>query len=222
MIVSGIDDAGRGPVIGPLVIAGISINEYDLPKLTDLGVKDSKLLSSHKRETLASQIKELASNWYFIALSPNEIDKVVESKRKLHKLNRLEAHTMAKVIAFLKPDIVYVDASDILPKRFGDHIAEKLSFKIKIISEHKADQKYPIVSAASILAKVERDKEISQLQEVHGTIGCGYPHDPNTIKYLEKCITEFGFYPDFVRKSWKTSKRIKSKLGTLGNQQKIL
>ncbi|MEJ2272007.1 MAG: ribonuclease HII [Candidatus Bathyarchaeota archaeon] len=221
MIVSGIDDAGRGPVIGPLIIAGISINENDLPKLIDLGVRDSKLLSSHKRETLAPKIKELASNWYFIALSPHEIDKVVESKRRLHKLNRLEAQTMAKVIAFLRPDIVYVDASDILAKRFGDHIAEKLSFKIRIISEHKADQKYPIVSAASILAKVQRDKEISLLREIHGEIGCGYPCDPNTIKYLEKCIKEFGFYPNFVRKSWKTSKRIKSKLWKSGNQQEI-
>ncbi|MEJ2242154.1 MAG: ribonuclease HII [Candidatus Bathyarchaeota archaeon] len=222
MIISGVDDAGRGPVIGPLVIAGISISDSDLPKLIDLGVKDSKLLSSNRREILASKVKELVSNWYFIALSPFEIDKVVESKRRLHKLNRLEAHTMAKVITFLKPDIVYVDASDILEKRFGYHIKEKLSFKIKIISEHKADQKYPIVSAASILAKVERDKEISQLQKIHGEIGCGYPHDPNTIKYLENCIKKFGFYPDFVRKSWKTSKRIKNRLEKAGNQQKLL
>jgi ribonuclease HII len=222
MLISGIDDAGRGPVIGPLVIAGITINEYDIPKLIDLGVKDSKLLSPIKREELSIKIKELASNYYFIALSPNEIDKVVESQRRLHKLNRLEAQTMAKIINFLKPDMVYVDASDILPKRFGYHIAEKLLFKTKIISEHKADQKYPIVSAASIVAKVERDKQISQLKEIHGEIGCGYPHDPNTIKYLEKCIMKFGFYPDFVRKSWKTSKRIRIKIGDLRYQQKSL
>ncbi len=222
MLISGIDDAGRGPVIGPLVIAGITIKEYDIPKLIDLGVKDSKLLSPIKREKLSIKIKELASNYYFIALSPKEIDKVVESQRRLHKLNRLEAQTMAKIIHFLKPDIVYVDASDILAKRFGYHIAEKLPFKIKIISEHKADQKYPIVSAASIVAKVERDKQISQLKEIHGEIGCGYPHDPNTIKFLEKCIMKFGFYPDFVRKSWKTSKRIKSKIENLHFQKKIL
>lgn len=222
MLISGIDDAGRGPVIGPLIIAGISINENDLSKIIKLGVKDSKLLSSHKRETLAAKIKELASKWYFIALSPSEIDEVVESKRRLHKLNRLEAHTMAKVIMFLRPDVVYVDASDIKAKRFGYHIAEKLPFKIKIISEHKADQKYPVVSAASILAKVERDKEISRLKEIHGEIGCGYPHDPNTIKYLEKCMIKFGYYPDFVRKSWKTSKRIERNMRIVGSQQKLL
>jgi ribonuclease HII len=210
MLISGVDEAGRGPVIGPLVIAGVSIDENNLPKLVNLGVKDSKLLSPQRRERLASQIKKLALNYHIVLLSPAEIDRVVESKRKLHKLNRLEAQAMAKVIAVLKPDVVYVDASDILADRFGEHIAENLSFSPKIISEHKADIKYPIVSAASIIAKVERDKVISQLQKKHGNIGCGYPSDPNTIKFLEDWIRKFGSYPDFVRKSWKTAKRVKS------------
>jgi ribonuclease HII len=177
----------------------------------DLGVKDSKLLSPQKRETLAQQIKELALIHHTVWLSPAEIDRVVESKRKLHKLNRLEAQAMAKVISILKPDIVYVDASDVLADRFAEHIAENLEFSPKIVSEHKADVKYPVVSAASIIAKVERDKAICQLQKKHGNIGCGYPSDPNTIKFLENWINKFGSYPDFVRKSWKTAKRVKSK-----------
>jgi ribonuclease HII len=209
MLISGVDEAGRGPVIGPLVIAGVSIDENNLPKLVDLGVKDSKLLSPQRRERLASQIKKLTLNYHIVLLSPAEIDRVVESKRKLHKLNRLEAQAMAKVIAVLKPDVVYVDASDILADRFGEHIAENLSFSPKIISEHKADVNYPVVSAASIIAKVERDKVISQLQKKHGNMGCGYPSDSNTIKFLEDWIRKFGSYPDFVRKSWKTAKRIK-------------
>jgi len=210
MLIAGVDEAGRGPVIGPLVIAGVSLDEKDLPKLVDLGVKDSKLLSPQRRETLSSQIKNLALNYHIVLLSPAEIDRVVESKRKLHKLNRLEAQAMAKLIAVLKPDVVYVDASDILADRFGEHIAENLSFSPKIISEHKADINYPIVSAASIIAKVERDKVISQLQKKHGNMGCGYPSDSNTIKFLEDWIKKFGSYPDFVRKSWKTAKRVKS------------
>jgi ribonuclease HII len=211
MLISGVDEAGRGPVIGPLVIAGVMFEEADLPKLVDLGVKDSKLLSPQKRETLAQQIKELALIHHTVWLSPAEIDRVVESKRKLHKLNRLEAQAMAKVISILKPDIVYVDASDVLADRFAEHIAENLEFSPKIVSEHKADVKYPVVSAASIIAKVERDKAICQLQKKHGNIGCGYPSDPNTIKFLENWINKFGSYPDFVRKSWKTAKRVKSK-----------
>jgi ribonuclease HII len=210
MLISGVDEAGRGPVIGPLVIAGVLFKENDLPKLVNLGVKDSKLLSSQKRETLAVQIRELALKWHIVLLSPAEIDRVVESRRKLHKLNRLEAQAMAKVITVLKPDVVYVDASDVLADRFEEHIAENLSFSPKIISEHKADVKYPVVSAASIIAKVERDKVISQLQKKHGNMGCGYPSDSNTIKFLEDWIRKFGSYPDFVRKSWKTAKRVKS------------
>jgi ribonuclease HII len=211
MLISGVDEAGRGPVIGPLVIAGVLFDEKDLPKLTELGVKDSKLLSPQKRETLATQIRKTALICHTVWLSPAEIDCVVESKRRLHKLNRLEAQAMAKVIAILKPDTVYVDASDILPDRFAEHIAENLSFTPKMVCEHKADANYPIVSAASILAKVERDKAISKLQKKHGNIGCGYPHDPNTINFLEIWIRKFGDYPDFVRKSWKTAKRIKNK-----------
>ena len=210
MLISGVDEAGRGPVIGPLIIAGVSIEESDSSKLIDIGVKDSKLLSAQRREILATKIKDIASKWHIVSISPAEIDRVVESKRKLHKLNRLEAQAMASVIAILKPDIAYVDASDIIAHRFGDHILEKISFSLKIISEHKADRKFPVVSAASILAKVERDKAISQLQKMHGNLGCGYPSDSNTIEYLESCIQKYGIYPDFVRKSWKTAKRIKN------------
>ncbi len=209
MLISGVDDAGRGSVIGPLAIAGISLEEKDLPKLVDLGVKDSKLLSPKKREELSYQIRELAIQYHTVLLSPAEIDRVVETGKRLHKLNRLEAHAMARVIAVLKPDIVYVDASDVLPDRFKNHIAENLSFSLEIISEHKADLKYPIVSAASILAKVERDRMLSQLQKKYGNLGCGYPSDSNTIKFLECWIRKFGSYPDFVRKSWKPAKRVK-------------
>jgi len=219
MLIAGVDEAGRGPVIGPLVIAGVMIEETDLHKLVDFGVKDSKLLTPQKREALAQQIKEHALIYHTVWLSPAEIDRVVESKRKLHKLNRLEAKTMAKVITILKPDTVYVDAADRLTDRFAEHIQENLTFSPKIVSEHKADLKYPIVSAASIIAKVERDKAICQLQQKHGNIGCGYPSDPKTIKFLEDWTRKFGKYPDFVRKSWKTAKRIMEK--TDSRQQKL-
>jgi ribonuclease HII len=214
MQIAGVDDAGRGSIIGPLAIAGVLFDEKDLPKLVDLGVKDSKRLSPRRREQLATTIKKLALKYHVILLSPAEIDRVVETGRKLHKLNRLEAQTMAKVITILKPDVAYVDASDVLADRFKQHIAENLSFKVQIISEHKADAKYPIVSAASILAKVERDRVISELREKHGNFGCGYATDPKTIKFLEGWIRKFGSYPDFVRRSWKPAKRLKTEAET--------
>jgi ribonuclease HII len=219
MRVAGVDDAGRGSIIGPLVIAGVLFDEKNLPKLLDLHVKDSKLLSAQRRTRLAEEIKKLALQYHVIKLTPKEIDKVVESKRKLHKLNRLEAQTMAKIIETLKPDIAYVDASDVLAERYKQHILECLPFPTQIISEHKADRKYPIVSAASIIAKVERDKAIKELEEKFGNIGCGYPTDQQTIKFLEDWLEKYGTYPDFVRKSWKPAKKLK--ISSEGKQAKL-
>jgi ribonuclease HII len=212
MRVAGVDDAGRGPIIGPLVIAGVLLEEKDLPLLQSLGVKDSKLLSPHRREQLAAEIKKIAIKWHIISLPPSKIDDIVTNGKKLHKLNRLEAHTMAEVITVLKPDIAYVDASDVLADRFGKHIEEKLPFKIKIISEHKADRNYVAVSAASILAKVERDRIIKELASEYGEIGSGYVTDPKTVKFLEDWMRKHDSYPDFVRKSWKPAKKLKEQI----------
>ena len=214
MQIAGVDDSGRGSVIGPLVIAGVLLDEKDLQIFSDLGVKDSKCLSRRRREKLCEEIKKLVLKYHVMKLSPAEIDKVVISGTKLHKLNRLEAKTMARVIETLKPDIAYVDASDVLPERYKNHILERLPFNVKIISEHKADANYPIVSAASIIAKVERDKVISELTAKYGNMGCGYATDPKTLEFLERWIRKFDSYPDFVRVSWKTVKRIKRETET--------
>jgi len=217
MLIAGVDDAGRGPIIGPLVIAGVLIDEKDLPTLRNLGVKDSKLLSPRRREQLATEIRKLALKYHVESLSPADIDRVVETGRKLRRLNRLEAQTMAKVIDALKPNVAYVDASDVLADRFKEHILENLSFRVEIVSEHKADVKYPIVSAASIIAKVERDRAIEKLQEKYrdlGDMGSGYSSDPRTIKFLEKWYARFGYSPEFVRKSWKPAKRLKKNAQT--------
>jgi len=210
MLIAGVDDAGRGSVIGPLVIAGVLVSEEELPKLIQLGVKDSKLLSPHRRETLAIEIKRIVQKHTIIKISPKEIDEVVEKGRKLHRLNRLEAQVMAKVLDTLKPDIAYVDASDVLEERFKQHILECLPFRIEIVSEHKADRNYPVVSAASIIAKVERDREIAELASRYGDFGSGYPSDPRTISFLQQCLEKQGEYPRFVRKSWKPAKKAKA------------
>lgn len=206
--VCGIDDAGRGPVIGPLVIAGVLIDEERLPSLIRLGVRDSKTLSPRRREYLAGEILKTIKDYRVVKVPPSEIDRVVEHGRRLNRLNRLEARIMASIIRDLKPDIAYVDASDILPDRFRQHIAEELPFTVKIISEHKADRTYPVVSAASIVAKVERDREIENLKRIYGDFGSGYAADPKTISFLKRWIEEHGSYPDFVRKSWKTAKAL--------------
>ncbi|MBS7614581.1 ribonuclease HII [Candidatus Bathyarchaeota archaeon] len=208
MLVCGVDDAGRGSIIGPLVIAGVLVDQWEICKLVELGVKDSKLLSPTRRTKLATEIVKIVRNHCIVKLAPSEIDVVVETGSKLYRLNRLEAHAMARVIANLKPDIAYVDASDVLPKRYAEHIAEKVPFQVKIISEHKADRTYPVVSAASIIAKVERDKAIAELNEIFGNIGSGYCSDPKTISFLKNWVRTHGSYPEHVRKSWITAKKI--------------
>jgi ribonuclease HII len=126
---------------------------------------------------------------------------------------------MAHVIECLHPDEVYVDAVDILEERFAQHISECLSFKPKIVSRHKADLFYPIVSAASILAKVERDREIELLKTEFGDIGSGYLHDKKTQTFLTEWLKTNKDYPKWVRKSWKPVKKALSEHDTA--QQKL-
>jgi ribonuclease HII len=215
MLVAGVDEAGRGCIIGPLVIAGVLMREDKLKSLVSLGVKDSKLLSPKKRESLALEIAQTTESNHVLKLLPEEIDKAVRSGRKLHKLNRLEAQSMTKVIEALRPDVVYVDAADVVADRFKHHIQEGLSFKTRIVSEHKADRIYPIVSAASILAKVERDKEIVALRRTYGDFGSGYLTDPKTMCFLNRWLQDNYEYPDFVRKSWKPARKAKNALGSI-------
>ena len=215
MLVVGIDEAGRGCVIGPLVIAGLLIKDENLPVLAQLGVKDSKLLSPRKREALSAKIELVAEKQYVVKLAPREIDRVVESNRKLHKLNRLEAQTMAHILNTLKPDQAYVDAADVLEDRFKYHIQEALTVKVNITSRHKADRIYPVVSAASIIAKVERDNEIAALKGAYGDFGSGYLADWKTMRFLKQWLQKHDEYPDCVRKSWKPAKQVKNEKGTV-------
>lgn len=214
MLIAGVDEAGRGAVIGPLVIAGVLVREEDLTRLKELGVKDSKLLSPRRREVLVVEVKKCAEGFHVEKLLPRDIDAVVNSGRRLHKLNYLEARVMARVIEVLRPDKVYVDASDVLEERFRRQILECMSSKVNIVSEHKADRNYPVVSAASIIAKVERDREIVELAEKLGDFGSGYPSDPRTVNFLRFCCEKLGEYPDFVRRSWRPAKKARDERGT--------
>lgn len=222
MIVAGVDEAGRGSVLGPLVVAGISIDESELPKLIELGVKDSKLLSAKKRQHLYKEIKRVATAVTHEKIAPPSIDKVVFSGQKLHRLNYLEAKVMAKVLAKLKFDIAYVDCCDTDQERFGylisDLIAEKKGKKFtvgetnplskKIRSEHHADRNYAVVSAASIIAKVTRDSVITKLNTKHGKFGSGYPSDPDTVSFLRESYERTKEFPVFARMSWLTIRRM--------------
>jgi len=195
--ICGVDDAGRGSMLGPLVIAGVSMERKKIKKLSSLGVRDSKKLSPSSRERLRKEILKVVDDHYVVRIQPTTID---SSVRK-HQLNYLEAKYMAKVITKLTPDISYVDCCDVNTVRFGKEIS-KLSKTGKVRSFHHADSRFVIVSAASILAKVARDKAIAKLKKNYD-LGSGYPSDQKTVKFVKKWITDGNKLPAFVRKSWK-------------------
>ncbi len=208
MLVAGVDEAGRGCVLGPLAVAGVSIEQSRLKELEGLGVKDSKLLSEGQRDALYPEIVRLCSRVEVSRIPPKMIDRYVSRGKKYRKLNYLEAIHMAKVIDALGADEVFVDAPDTNPERFRCELEELLSCRPRVVAEHKADVNYAVVSAASIVAKVERDLSVAELRALHGDFGSGYPSDPDTIAFLESWMKTNLSQPEFARKSWKTWERI--------------
>ena len=196
MQICGVDEAGRGSMLGPLVVAGITISKSKIKLLKKLGVRDSKKLSPAAREYLYKKIIETVDDYHVIRIPPRVIDKSVAN----HSLNHLEAKYMARVISKLSPSTAFVDSCDVNSKRFGKEISE-LTSNTKIRSYHHADSKFVTVSAASILAKVSRDRTIMRLGKNHD-IGSGYPSDPKTKMFVKKSLRRNHDMP-FLRKSWK-------------------
>lgn len=210
--VGGVDDSGRGCVVGPLVIAGISLHPSAVMDLKELGVKDSKKLSARQREALYGDILKVCDRVSWAKIPPAEIDVVVRTGKKYRKLNYLEAVYFAKVIDELGAGTVTVDASDAVPRRFQDNICDNLKSECRVFAAHKADRDYPVVSAASIIAKVERDREVARLREVHGDFGSGYPSDPQTRGFFTDLLRNGQPMPEYTRKSWKTWLRLQETL----------
>jgi len=205
MIICGVDDAGRGSMIGPLVISGITIDKKNVKKLKSIGVQDSKKLSSKKREILYKKIIEIVDDYYVVRISPKTIDQNVFK----HKLNHLEAKNMAKVIKKLDPHTAYVDSCDVDYKRFGREISS-LTSNSRIVSRHHADSRFTVVAAASIIAKVSRDKSIHRLKK-NFDLGSGYPSDKNTVKCVKKLLSSRKQSYPFIRMSWKPVQKIINK-----------
>ena len=132
-LIAGIDEAGRGPVIGPLVVAGLLLRDTAVRKLRPLGVKDSKLLTAKKRESMLPGILDLAEKHSLVYLSPAEVDDHVLNGAKLRKLNWLEAKAMARIIRSLHPDKVYLDSSDTNAKRFGLEVRDLVPYPVRIL-----------------------------------------------------------------------------------------
>ena len=202
MKIVGIDEAGRGSVIGPLVVSGVTLKENRIKYLERLKLKDSKKISPKRRTILSRKIKKI-TEYHIVKITAQDIDFL---RSKDINLNQIEKIAMQKIIEDSNAAISFIDCIDVKPERFKNEM-EKVFPDLKVISEHNAEDKYAVVAAASIVAKVERDLEIAKLRKTFSNIGSGYPSDPKTIKFLKNISYEE--LPDFVRKSWATVNRYK-------------
>lgn len=205
MKILGIDEAGRGCVIGPMVLAAVLVTQKSWDSLLKSGVKDSKKLTAKKRESLVEEIRSIALGMDTVIIEPKKIDEYCSKKR----LNVLEAEAAVDLIRMRAPNLVYIDA----PGRGGFKFKEQMETilnerQICIIAENHADDNYPVVAAASIIAKVTRDQAIDDLRNKFGDFGSGYPSDPKTKKFLQKLCQKNEPLPDFIRHSWSTVKRM--------------
>jgi ribonuclease HII len=191
MHITGIDEAGRGPILGPMAIVGFKIDKNMEDRLKDLGVRDSKELKRKRREKLYPLILEMGEI-KTIMVEPEEIDS--------RCLTDIEAEKFAEVARELNGDLTYVDCVGAIS--FSSLLNDALRGLMLVVS-HKADVLYPVVSAASIVAKVERDRAIDELAEEYGDIGSGYPADRRTINFLKKYVKENGCLPECARKRWR-------------------
>lgn len=190
-------------------MVGVLAEEKGLTKLKSIGVKDSKLLTPKQREEFSKKIKKIVKKYKILIVSPEEVDKAVESD--IDNLNWLEAKKISELINELRPETAYIDCPSNNIKAYSDFVRNNLNNKkIKLVVEHKADFKYPIVSAASILAKVTRDREIEKIKKKYKIdFGSGYPSDPKTVSFLEKNYKKYNFF----RKSWVSWKEVAKKKG---------
>ena len=200
VLLCGIDEAGRGPIIGPLVMCGLLIKEEDEKKLAKLEVKDSKLLTREKRDFLFDKIKAIAVDFEIIAVNADEVDRAVGNHDGLN-LNRLEARKTAQILNKLNPEKAIIDAPSNNIASYKEYLSGFVNNKkIKLILEHKADLNYVVVGGASILAKVTRDNEVDRIKKEIGIdFGSGYMSDPKTVAFLEKHYED---YSHLFRKSW--------------------
>ena len=163
-------------------------------------------MTKKQREFFFEKIKKIAKNYYLITVQPAEIDLAVTGT-EVKNLNFLEAKKTIEIIKKLHPDKAYIDCPSPHLRAYKEHIQDLLKNKTELVVAHKADVKYVTVGAASILAKVTRDKEIEKLEKKYGKIGSGYPADPVTKEFLKK---NFNNHPEIFRHSWATMKELKN------------
>ncbi len=209
----GFDEAGRGSVFGPLVVGGYLLREEDEAAVRDAGGRDSKGMSAARRTEAAERLRSMALGCRTVAISPAAIDG--------GNLNTLEEDAFVAICAELRPDAVQIDAP-VTPRgieAFRKRMAERFGLPLeRVTATPRAEDRFPAVGAASVLAKTERDAALESLRRIHGDLGSGYPSDPVTRAFLKQLLRTGDDLPDFVRTRWDTIARLKEEIefGTQG------
>ena len=195
----GSDEAGKGPVLGPMVAAAVRVAPDVLPSDVD----DSKRLAPARREGLAGEIRAVAERVGIGVVTTERIDAPGTDMNTL----TVDAHAEALSGVVDAGDVVAVDAGDVSEARFGRRVAAGVAdsgIEIEVRAEHGADERDPVVGAASIVAKVERDRRVAALEAEYGDVGSGYPSDPKTRTFLREYVRDHGSLPGCARASWQT------------------
>ncbi|MEM0128711.1 MAG: ribonuclease HII [Thermoplasmata archaeon] len=203
--VLGLDEAGRGAWLGPLVVGAFLVRSEQIDRLRSIGVRDSKRLAPVARERLYRALGEIGT-YRAMAIPPATVD-----RRVAHgELNRLEAESFAALIRSLRADEIRLDACDVDPARFGRSVGALAGTTIPIRSAHRMDATDPVVGAASIVAKVERDRAVARAAASLGLpIGSGYPSDPRTRRFVEEAHRRApSRLHGLWRRSWAPSQRL--------------
>jgi ribonuclease HII len=196
----GVDEAGKGPVLGPMVAAAVRASEDALPG----GIDDSKRLAPARREELAATLRE--SPGIDVGVAVVDTDRIDDPGTDMNSLT-VAAQVEAVAAVARDGDPVVADAGDVSESRFARRLRAGVGDvgpSVTVRAEHGADERHPIAGAASVVAKVERDRRIEELAATYGEIGSGYPSDPTTREFLADYVDEFGRLPDCARASWGT------------------
>ena len=201
---TGVDEAGRGSVLGPMAVGAFTVDEARHAEVVATGVTDSKALSPRRREALVPLLEALGEAR--VRLVPAEaIDR--------GNLNEIELDVIADLVREARPDVVWIDAP-CHPRGIPAWIRRlraRLAHRPRIVVEPKADANYPLVGAASVHAKVARDAAVRAL----GPVGSGYPSDPVTRALLAGFLARGEPLPPWVRSRWGT-------LASLGARGRLL
>ncbi len=199
MGIVGADEAGKGPVLGSMFAAAVRIpDDAVLPN----GVRDSKALKPERREELADALRN--DDRVAIAVAEIPVARIDDPATDMNTLTVVgQAAALNQVIE--PSDRCVVDASDVRPERFGIRVADRLEHPVDMTAQHRADEDHPVVAAASIVAKVERDTHVAELETEYGQVGNGYPSDPATRTFLEDFVADQGCLPECARATWATA-----------------